>query len=94
MEPLKSNAGIENEGSSSFLIRVKDGIATGVELTIVTKGEDHNAVDLAVFSDNCLDLVPGYEQIVTVRLKEGRKAPKGGWKLRVRYLGSPFSSYG
>lgn len=49
--------------------------------------EDAAVADSCVFSDNCLDLVPGDEQVVNLRAHGGEGPPAGGWKIKSRRLG-------
>lgn len=70
-------------GGMQWAVSVTEGVAKAVELYVDT--EDDEAADSYHFSDNALDLVPGDEQIVTVELKEGAKAPEGGIVIKERH---------
>lgn len=59
----KKDADVET-GTLKVAVSVEGGVAKGVELAVET--EDPAVADAFAFSDNCLDLVPGEEQVVTL----------------------------
>ena len=76
---------VQSAGDQSWVVSVSGGVAKAVELSVDT--DDDALADGCVFSDNCLDLVPGDDQVVTVEFAEGVKVPPGGVVLKERHYG-------
>lgn len=70
-------------GPLSWLVSVSGGVAKAVELSVDT--DDDGLADSCAFSDNCLDLVPGDEQLITVQVADGMKLPPKGLTLKEKH---------
>lgn len=67
----------------SWSVSVSNGVAKAIELYVDT--EDDGIADACVFSDNCLNLVPGDEQVVKLKVRDSVKIPKGGIVIKERH---------
>ena len=76
---------IKQLAGSSYALSVSGGVAKAVEFSIET--DDAQLADACVLSDNCLDLVPGDEQIINVKMVGKIEVPKGGLKVMERHYG-------
>jgi beta-mannosidase len=66
-------------------VGVNGGVAKAVELSVAS--DDNVFADAVSFDNNCLDLIPGDEQVVTIEVKAGVKLPPGGVVLEERHYG-------
>ncbi|KFY02058.1 hypothetical protein O988_02383 [Pseudogymnoascus sp. VKM F-3808] len=69
----------------SWAVGVNGGVAKAVELSVAS--DDNVFADAVSFDNNCLDLIPGDEQVVTIEVKAGVKLPPGGVVLEERHYG-------
>lgn len=76
---------IKKLSGSSYALSVTGGVAKAVELSVVT--DDDKLFDACVLDDNCLDLVPGDEQVINIEVGSEVKLPEGGLQVTERHYG-------